>query len=198
MMMYDRPKENRKPYLVKESGWTVDEYYELPEEEGVYYEVVNGRLDLQPSPSSTHQRISQQMERKMVDSCEQDYIIFHAPLDVILSPTDTRQPDILAVHRSREQIITERGVEGPPDLVVEILSPSTAKRDRKMKRDTYALFGVLEYWIVDPSNLLIEVYSQTVPGEPYGEPELYAKDDTMKSRRMPCVSFAVGDVLRLK
>jgi Uma2 family endonuclease len=75
------------------------------------------------------------------------------------------EPDLVFVQRGRESILRERGVEGAPDLVVEVISPSTASRDRKQKRETYARFGVAQYWVVDPSKRRIEAYRPTTAGE---------------------------------
>lgn len=71
------------------------------------------------------------------------------------------------VHRSREHIIEERAIVGPPDIVVEILSPNSVKRDRKVILESYARFEVHEYWIIDPYNLSIEQYVVVTPGQPY-------------------------------
>ncbi|WP_018131021.1 Uma2 family endonuclease [Effusibacillus pohliae] len=189
-------ESKKKPLSVKESGWTVEEYLKLPED-GNQYEIVGGRLELKPSPTTTHQRISQQLERTLIDSCEQEYIILHAPVDVILSDTETRQPDILLVHRSRKSIVQEHGVVGPPDLVIEILSPNSAKRDRVMKKESYARFGIPEYWIVDPPHLTIELYVPERPGEPYVLANVFGAEDTVRSERVPCVSFVVSEGLKI-
>ncbi|QJD86106.1 Uma2 family endonuclease [Cohnella herbarum] len=190
-------KKPDKPHLIKESGWTVEDYMKLPED-GNQYEIVAGILELKPSPTTTHQRISHQIESILTDSCENEYIIMDSPIDVILSDRETRQPDILMVHRSRSDIIQEHAVVGPPDLVIEILSPSTIKRDRVMKLRSYAHFGVPEYWIVDPLNVTIEQYVQSSEGAPYELLELFSKDDTVTSDRLPCVNFKVGEGIILR
>jgi Uma2 family endonuclease len=190
-------KQKKHQHLIKESGWTVEDYYQLPED-GNQYEIIGGVLEMKPSPSTTHQRISHQLERKMTDSCEQEYIILHAPIDVILSDNETRQPDILMIHRSREHIIEEHAVVGPPDLVIEILSPNSIKRDRMIKHESYARFGVEEYWIVDPSNLVIEQYLQAEVGQPYHLVNVFAEEEQVHSERVLCLSFTVGDVLRIR
>lgn len=193
-MEYENKKAN--PLAIKESGWTVEDYMNLPED-GNQYEIVSGKLELKPSPTTTHQRISQRLERTLIDSCEQQYIIMDAPVDVILSDDETRQPDILMVHRSREFIIEKHGVVGPPDLVLEILSPNSAKRDRVMKKESYARFAVPEYWIVDPAHLTIEQYVLVRPGEPYTLANVFGSEDTVRSERIPCVSFAVKEGLKI-
>ncbi len=188
-MTYDKKPE--KPPMIKESGWTVEDYLKLPED-GNQYEIVAGILELKPSPTTTHQRISHQIEGILTDSCEHEYIIMYAPVDVILSDMETRQPDILMIHRSRSAIIQEHAIVGPPDLVVEILSPSTIKRDRVMKLRSYAHFDVPEYWIVDPLNVTIEQYVSAREGKPYELMEVFSADETVTSARLPCVSFVVS------
>ena len=83
--------------------------------------------------------------------------IYVAPFDVVLSDTDVVQPDVIFVSNQRSDIITADNVRGAPDLVVEILSPATAERDRTLKLDLYAQHGVQEYWIVDPDPKTITV-----------------------------------------
>jgi Uma2 family endonuclease len=190
-------KQKKHQHLIKESGWTVDDYYQLPEDEN-QYEIIDGVLEMKPSPSTTHQRISHQLERRMTDCCQQDYILLDAPIDVILSDNETRQPDILMIHRNREHIIEEHAVVGPPDLVVEILSPNSIKRDRMIKHESYARFGVAEYWIVDSSNVVIEQYVQAEAGQPYHLVNVFSEEDQVQSERVPCLSFTVEEVLRIR
>ncbi|MBC8080365.1 MAG: Uma2 family endonuclease [Gorillibacterium sp.] len=194
-MDYDKKKQI--PTTIKESGWTVEDYLRLPED-GNQYEIVNGILELQPSPTTTHQRISQQIFSALTNSCLSDYIILLAPVDVILSDRETRQPDLLMVHRSREAIIEIHAVIGPPDLVVEVLSPSSIKRDRIMKLYSYAKFGVPEYWIVDPLNVTIEQYVLVKPNEPYQLRDVYSADEIVTSQHLSCVGFQVKDGLVIR
>lgn len=188
----------RKPDfpMVKENGWTVDDYMNLPED-GNQYEIVDGVLELKPSPNTDHQRIIRRLDHILSDTCESQYIMILSPIDVILSERETRQPDLLMVHRSREAIIRKNGIYGPPDLVVELLSPNSVKRDRIMKRDSYARFGVPEYWIADYEHQTIEQYVAKVPGQPYELLNVFEADDTVTSDRLPCVSFVVKDALKI-
>ena len=78
-------------------------------------------------------------------------------MDVLLSDTDVAQPDLLFVSHARAAIVTEANIQGAPDLVVEVLSPSTSARDRGYKRTLYAAHGELEYWLVDPEQQRVEV-----------------------------------------
>ncbi|SFB32516.1 Endonuclease, Uma2 family (restriction endonuclease fold) [Lentibacillus halodurans] len=188
--------KHRKKPVINEPGWTVDDYYQLPED-GNQYEIINGILELKPSPSTTHQRISHRLERTLTDSCENNYIITDSPIDVILSDMETRQPDILMIHRSRERIIQEHAIVGPPDLVIEILSRNSANRDRIMKKESYARFGVPEYWIVDYKNEAVEQYVPEGDKQQYDLINVFEANDTITSDRLPCVSFIVKDGLKI-
>ena len=84
--------------------------------------------------------------------------LFHAPVDLILESTSVLQPDLLFVSKARQSIITDRAIECAPDLVIEILSPSTSRSDRVTKAQIYARHKVPAYWIVDPDQETVEVY----------------------------------------
>ena len=84
-------------------------------------------------------------------------VVVWAPMDVVLSELNVVQPDILFISNERREIITENNISGAPDLVVEILSPITAERDRQLELGLYARFGVREYWIVDPDENSVRV-----------------------------------------
>ena len=83
--------------------------------------------------------------------------VLDAPFDVLFTDTDVVQPDILFISREREHILTPANVQGAPDLIVEILSPSSSTRDWRAKRELYATHGVREYWIIDPANRIVSV-----------------------------------------
>ncbi len=127
-MEYDKKSGERlakKSDLIREQPMTYDDYADLPDD-GNRYELVEGFLEMMsPSATTKHQMISIQIQTKIVQSCENEYIILNAPLDVVLSPKEVRQPDLIMIHRSRMHIIKKRNIEGAPDLVVEILSPSS-------------------------------------------------------------------------
>ena len=135
------------------------DYKSLPESDTKRYELIEGELIVVPSPSTYHQRIAGNLEyilREFVRRYNLGYI-YDAPCDVVLSEENVLQPDILFITRERSEIITEENIQGPPDLVIEILSPSTAERDRTHKRTLYARHGVREYWIVDPDERTIKI-----------------------------------------
>ena len=135
------------------------DYRSLPESDTKRYELIEGELIAVPSPSTYHQRIAGNLEyilREFVQTSNLGYI-YDAPCDVVLSEENVLQPDILFITRERSQIITKENIQGSPDLVIEILCPSTAERDRTHKRTLYARYGVREYWIVDPDERTVEI-----------------------------------------
>ena len=105
--------------------------------------------------------------------------VFFSPTDVVLSEHDTVQPDLVFVSREREHIITDANIQGAPDLVVEILSPSTASRDWRDKLDLYERHGVAEYWLVDPVSEIVWVF-QLVDGA-LVQVGMYSVGDTLTS-----------------
>ena len=131
-------KEEKAKDKIKEQQVTYEIYAAMPDD-GQRYEIIDGSLEMMsPSASTMHQAVSRELEFIFMQSCRSDYVIFGAPIDVILSERNVLQPDILMIHRSRQHIVSKRGIEGPPDLVVEILSPSSRRRDKVVKMGTYA------------------------------------------------------------
>ena len=143
----------------EQKTYTYEDYAQLPE--GAPYQLIGGELVMSPSPTPVHQRISHRLNRALDRYVEENALgeIFYAPMDVYLSETDTPQPDILFIAKERLDIIGEKYINGAPDVVMEILSPSTAYNDLKKKKRLYEVSGVKEYWIVDPEAREIEVYT---------------------------------------
>lgn len=137
---------------------TVDDYVALPE--GAPYQLVDGELIISPAPSFFHQRVIWRLGPAFVRFVEETNagVVVGSPVDVFLSEHDAYQPDILFVAKDRQGIIEENGVHGAPDLVVEVLSPSTGYYDLTHKKRVYAEHGVKEYWIVDPIEKTVEVF----------------------------------------
>ncbi|MCU6711377.1 Uma2 family endonuclease [Paenibacillus sp. J5C_2022] len=180
-------------FMVREQPFTYDEYAQMPDD-GNRYEIASGVLELMsPAPTPKHQVISNQMQTILTNSCQMEYIVFASPIDLILSATEVRQPDLLMVHRNRMEIITRRGIEGIPDLVGEILSPHSAKRDKVQKLAAYAAYRIPEYWIVDSANELLEQY--LLANDKYELHNLYSCEEQVQSDRLPCVSFTMGQIV---
>lgn len=115
------------------------------------HEVVDGELLVSPSPNERHQTFTVRLTVQLAVHVEQHEAgrVFAAPFDVILSETNVVQPDVLFVaHERVADVLRERGVFGAPDLVVEVLSPSTEARDRQGKLVAYQRAGVSEHWLV--------------------------------------------------
>lgn len=186
-------KPRKDDPLIREYPVTYDDYANLPDD-GKRYELAGGTLELMsPAPSPRHQHISYQLQNAITNSCNSDYLIFASPIDLILSGTEVRQPDLVMIHRSRKSIVTHRGIEGIPDLVAEILSPHSVRRDRHSKLVVYAQYGIPEYWVVDPSNRALEQY---ILGEKnqYGMPVIYESEETIRSDRLLCASFTMKQI----
>lgn len=130
---------------------TVEDYWSLPED-GRRYEILEGMLEVTPSPDFTHQNVSGNLFSALSRYLDAHPIgkLIAAPMDVILAPDIVVQPDLLFILRDRIPDIVRDRIWGAPDLVIEILSPGTAMRDRVTKAQLYARYGVREYWIVDP------------------------------------------------
>jgi Uma2 family endonuclease len=139
---------------------TYRDYAALPDD-GRRYELHRGELSVTPSPGTRHQRAIIALGSRLYDHVRARGLaeVFVAPTDCILSNVTVVQPDVLYVSTDRLAIISERGIEGAPTLVVEVLSPSTAHLDRDRKMNLYAEHGVPYYWIVDPESRSIEAYA---------------------------------------
>jgi Uma2 family endonuclease len=144
---------------------TYEDYVQLPND-GKRYEILEGELSVTPAPNTKHQIASVNLTVLLSNHTRDKDMgrILYAPIDLILEPTSVLQPDLLFVSKARQHIITERAVEGVPDLVVEILSPATARIDRVTKAQIYARHKVPAYWIVDPEQESVEIYLLSADG----------------------------------
>jgi Uma2 family endonuclease len=134
-----------------------DDLVQLPVD-GLRYELAKGELHVTPAPSPRHQWASSRLQRQLQDYFEARQLgrVFDAPIDVVLTPEDAFQPDLVVV--TDPALITARAIEGPPALIVEILSASTVTYDRLTKSRRYAALGVPHFWIVDIANTTLECY----------------------------------------
>ena len=139
---------------------TYRDYEALPAD-GRRYEIHEGELSVTPAPSPRHQEISGNLNEVLRHHVKTRGLgkVFYAPIDCIPGETSIVQPDLVFLDTNRLSLISDRGIEGAPTLVVEILSPSTTLIDRSTKRQLYRRYGVPYYWIVDPEARTIEAYS---------------------------------------
>ncbi len=137
--------------------WTYEEYYELDDDRR--YEIIGGNLLMAPAPDTWHQDWSRKLFRLIDRFVAQNNRgeVFYAPIDIVLDEQNTVQPDIVFIATPNLQIIQRRAIFGVPDLLVELVSPSSVRRDRYDKKALYARFGVKEYWIGDPANKALEI-----------------------------------------
>lgn len=144
--------------------YTYADYEKLPE--GAPYQLIGGDLVKEPSPVPYHQMVSIRIVFELVKFVEERDlgIVLDAPMDVYFSDTEVYQPDIMFISKDRRNIIGEKNIEAAPDLVVEILSPSSAYYDLRHKMHVYETSGVREYWVVDPIEKGVEIY-QNINGE---------------------------------
>ena len=126
-----------------------------------YAELINGEIVMAPSPFRSHQRVILEIAfllRTYLEEHPDAGKIYLAPFDVHFGENDVLCPDLSFFLADRCHLLSDRGAEGAPDLVVEVLSPSTARRDRKDKREIYTRHGVKELWLVHPELETIEVF----------------------------------------
>jgi Uma2 family endonuclease len=143
-----------------EHPFTYADYKDLDVDDNFWYELINGVLVKKSAPTPRHQIIQANLFRLMSNYVfDNDLgIVLCAPVDVYVDDFSVPQPDMLFIAKDNAGIITEDGVMGAPNLVIEIVSPSSVRRDRKDKRLLYERRGVQEYWLVDPANRSVEVY----------------------------------------
>jgi len=174
---------------------TYEDYQYLPSD-GRRYELVEGELCVTPAPDPFHQTVSRRLQHALMAQLEDNGVafVFNAPVDVILSETTVLEPDLVILRQSRKELISKRGIEGPPDVVVEILSPASRGQDRHLKRSTYAQYGIGEYWIVDPDIGLIEVH--VLEGRGYKLAARFDRASTLSSAAFDEIAVPLASVFR--
>ena len=137
--------------------WTYEEYYRLDDDQR--HEIIDGKLLMAPAPDMWHQDWSLNLTLLIATHVKHHNLgkVFVAPFDVVLDSENTVQPDLIFVATANLGIIKQRAIFGVPDLLVELISPSSVRRDRYDKKELYARFGVKEYWMGDPANKSLEI-----------------------------------------
>ena len=160
-------------------------------DDGRRYELYDGEVVVVPSPLPLHQIVHARLVDVLRAHASLDGgLCLYAPLDIVFSDYDVLQPDIVYFKPERRHLVDPRSViRHPPDLCIEILSPSTAKRDRGRKMETCARFGVKEYWIVDPRAGALEAHE--LAGVRYHLRQRWAHADLVWSPLLPGLSFSV-------
>jgi Uma2 family endonuclease len=178
---------------------TYDDFVLFPDD-GKRHELIDGEHYVTPSPNLKHQKISGNLHLLIASWLEHNAIgqIFYAPFDVVFSRFDVVEPDLLYMSNERAaEVLTTANVQGAPELVIEIGSPGTRRRDETIKRQLYERSGVSEYWFVDPEIDVIRVYRRDAKA--FDRPnELRADaDDTLTTPVLPGLFLPLSRVFRL-
>ena len=170
---------------------TYDDLLETPDD-GNRYEIIGGELIVSPSPTPKHQLALRNLFLLVHEHSRKDDAgeVFFAPLDVRFHPHDIVEPDLLFIRKERLHLIEEKLIEGAPDLVVEVLSPSSRRRDQVRKMALYARSGVEEYWIADPENNDLLIY--TLADGQYQQ--VPPSDGSVRSRLLPDLVVDIASV----
>ena len=137
--------------------WTYEEYYRLDDDQR--YEIIDGNLLMAPAPDLWHQSWVGELYTILRNQVLRHKLgkVFLSPVDVVLDSENTVEPDLVFISNANLGIIKQRAIFGTPDLLIELISPSSVRRDRYDKKELYARFGVKEYWIGDPDNKSLEI-----------------------------------------
>lgn len=155
--------ESPAPYQTEPARkLTYQDYLALPEEPGYRFEILDGVLIKEPSPTVMHQRASRNLQRILEDyfwATDHEGEIFNAPLDVTLNNINVVQPDVFYVSGEQGPIVKDTLIDGSPTLVVEVMSPSSTRKDRLHKMRVYQALKVQHYWLVDPQEKTLECFA---------------------------------------
>jgi Uma2 family endonuclease len=146
--------------IIETKRYTYQDYLNLDVDDNFLYELIDGELVQKNAPSPQHQRACGKLYIMFSNfiNAKQLGEIFFAPIDVFLDDYNVPQPDLVFVSQAKKNIITQDGIMGVPDLVVEIISPTSHSHDRGKKMKLYKKYQISEYWLIDPNSQTVEVY----------------------------------------
>lgn len=172
--------------------FTVDDYLTTPP--GKRYQLLDGEMILAPAPTDKHQAIVGGFLVALHQFVTRNKLgqVRVSPYDVALSNYDVAQPDVLLVSNERAHIITAANIQGAPDLVIEVLSPSTERHDRGYKRVLYGRSSAREYWLVDPETETAEVLVESSPG--LVNHATFNRPDTLTSPLLPELGVSLEQI----
>lgn len=183
------------PPVKHSAKFTADDYRATPEGPP-WIQLIDGEFHVSESPSVSHQRIVGNLYLILGNWTQsaREGLVYLAPLDVYLSEYDVVQPDLLFVSTKRLSIIEKNGLYGPPDLAIEILSPSTERLDKRAKLELYARVGVREMWLVDPDLGTVEV--RRFPEDRGSPVQVLRAGDKLLSPLLPGLEVDVSGIFR--
>jgi len=175
--------------------YTYEDYLNLPDN-GKRYEIIDGELYMVPAPSLWHQDTIGQFYRRIGNFLEDNPVgkIYLAPTDIIFSEIDVLQPDLIFVSKEKFDILAGANIQGAPDLVIEVLSPGTEKRDRTIKLKAYSKFGVLEYWMANDESETVEIWRRK--GKKLVFHALLDRTQTLTTPLLPGLEIALGKIFQ--
>jgi Uma2 family endonuclease len=174
---------------------TYDDYVYFPDD-GMRHELIDGEHFVTPSPNTRHQRISRRLAVAIANWLESHPIgeVFFAPFDVVFTKFDVVEPDLLYISSARAQeMLTDKHALGA-DLVVEIGSPGTRRRDETLKLQLYQRAAVVEYWFVDPEHEVVRIYARA--GDRFESPQTLKADrhDVLTTALLPGFQLRLGKI----
>lgn len=174
---------------------TYEDYARIPDD-GQRHEIIDGEHYVSPAPSISHQRMVARIFRWL-----DGFVLRHglgevlfSPADVVLSWSDIVQPDLLFVSKERAGIVTEKNIQGAPDLVVEILSDGTRRLDETHKLDLYAHYGVSEYWMFDMPRKTTRAYRRAPEGLRLAVDLAAEAGDTLTTPLLPGLEIPLAEI----
>jgi len=175
---------------------TYDDFVLFPDD-GKRHELIDGEHFVTPSPNTKHQVVCGNLYWLLRSHLQQHPLgrLFFAPFDVVFSMFDVVEPDLLYMsHERAKTILTDANVQGVPELVVEIASKSTRKRDETIKRRLYARSGVFEYWVIDPAIEVVRIYRRT--GDGFARPIELSREagDTLSTPLLPGFGASLDEI----
>lgn len=183
-----KPKADKSDPIIKETQGI----YDRPER----FEIIGGvRYDFLFSPKVIHQEILGNYHFAFQNACSQEGKTYLAPLDVHFDEDNIVQPDVIYIKRENLGIIRDGFVFGVPDLLVEILSKSTGRRDKTIKKELYEKYGVKEYWLTDPTYRIVEQF--VLAEGKYFLAATLTEGDQLISLTVPCLSVALANIFPL-
>src|SRR3990172_1605134 len=172
---------------------SVDEYMELPND-GKRYEIIDGDFFMSPAPTPKHQRVSRKLQTILILALEKTGHgeVYNAPIDVVLGRYDVVEPDLVFIRTDNRHIVGDKNIQGIPDLLIEILSPSSRRSDILVKGPLYARFGVPAYWVVDPDIDRIEFF--VLEGGSYKLEQVASSPEVVRPAGFPGLEIPLADV----
>jgi Uma2 family endonuclease len=173
---------------------TYEDLLLLPED-GLRHEIIDGEHYVNASPLEKHQRVSYNFIVEIGIYLRQHPVgrLYHAPFDVVFSRYDVVEPDLMFISKEHLAIITSRNVQGSPDLLIEILSPSNTRYDEVTKRALYERTSVGEYWIVDPIHDTVRVFRRNAEGR-YEIAANLSRNERLTSPLFPMLEIQLDEI----